>query len=72
MLVCHCKNVSDREIRTAVRGGARTRNEVARACDAGSRCGGCTEAVEEIVSAELQLQRTIRLAPAPFVAAAAG
>ena len=72
MLVCHCKNVSDREIRAAVRGGARSRTEVTRACDAGSRCGGCVEAVQEIVSSELRVQRSIRLAPAPFVAAAAG
>lgn len=72
MLICHCKNVSSREIRSAVRGGARTGAEVARACAAGSRCGGCAEAVAEIVSSELEVQRTIHLAPAPFVAAAAG
>ena len=72
MLVCHCKSVSAREIRTAVRGGARSRTEVASACDAGSRCGGCVEAVQEIVSSELRVQRSICLAPAPFVAAAAG
>jgi bacterioferritin-associated ferredoxin len=72
MLVCHCKNVSDREIRAAVRGGARTRVDVARACEAGSRCGSCSEAVEDILSSEIRVRRTIRLEPSPFVAAAAG
>ena len=65
MLVCHCKQVSDRQIRDAVRAGARTRGEVARACAAGTRCGGCRPAVEEIVLHEAGLHATTRLEHAP-------
>jgi bacterioferritin-associated ferredoxin len=52
MLVCHCKAVTDRAIRAAVREGAQTRNDVAKACAAGMCCGGCGPAVDEIIEAE--------------------
>jgi bacterioferritin-associated ferredoxin len=54
MIVCHCLGVSEREIRSAVRGGASTRREVARSCGAGSRCSGCVPLVAKIVRAELR------------------
>jgi bacterioferritin-associated ferredoxin len=53
MIVCHCRVTSDREIRRAVRNGAVTLHEVARACGAASACGGCAEAVHEVIAAEL-------------------
>ncbi len=52
VIICHCKGVSDRAIRKAVRGGACTHRDVARACQAGSRCGGCVNAVSEILESE--------------------
>ncbi|MCH2185946.1 (2Fe-2S)-binding protein [Myxococcota bacterium] len=52
MMVCHCNGVSDRAIRQAVRNGASTRSEVARACGAGSRCGGCLRTVSELIRHE--------------------
>lgn len=52
MLVCHCQSVSDREIRAVVRSGARTRSQVARACRAGSRCGGCAPTIDQILETE--------------------
>ena len=52
MLVCHCKAVSDREVRDAIREGASTRRQVARACGAGSRCGGCRPIVAELLEEE--------------------
>jgi bacterioferritin-associated ferredoxin len=52
VIVCHCKGVSDRAIRKAVRAGACTHRDVARACQAGSRCGGCVNAVSEILESE--------------------
>jgi bacterioferritin-associated ferredoxin len=52
VIVCHCKGVSDRAIRKAVRGGACTHRDVARACQAGSHCGGCVDAVSEILNSE--------------------
>lgn len=53
MLVCHCRAVSDREIRRAIRAGALTLRDVGRACGAASGCGGCAETVLEILVAEL-------------------
>jgi bacterioferritin-associated ferredoxin len=53
VIVCHCRATSDREIRRAVRNGAVTLHEVSRACGAASGCGGCAEAVHEIIVSEL-------------------
>ena len=52
MIICHCKAVTDRAIRKAVRGGANTRGEVAKACAANLSCGGCAPAIDEIIAAE--------------------
>jgi bacterioferritin-associated ferredoxin len=54
LIICHCKAVTDRTIRNAVRDGARCRRSVARACAAGRSCGGCTLAIDEIVRNELE------------------
>jgi bacterioferritin-associated ferredoxin len=53
VIVCHCRRTTDREIRRAVREGATTLRDVSTRCGAASGCGGCTEAVVEILSAEL-------------------
>lgn len=53
MIVCHCRATSDREIRRAVRNGAVDLHQVSRVCGAASGCGGCAEAVHEIIAAEL-------------------
>lgn len=52
MIVCHCKAVTDRTIRKAVRNGARTRNDVVSACAANMGCGGCAPAIDEIIESE--------------------
>jgi bacterioferritin-associated ferredoxin len=54
MIVCHCNGVSDRAIRRTVRAGAVTTDLVARECGAGASCGGCRDAVEEILLGELE------------------
>jgi bacterioferritin-associated ferredoxin len=54
MIVCHCNGVSDRAIRRSVRAGAVTVELVANACGAGACCGGCRDAVQEVLLAELQ------------------
>src|SRR5688500_14432150 len=41
VIVCSCFQVSDREVKTAIRHGACTLDAVQRACDAGTACGGC-------------------------------
>lgn len=52
MIVCHCKGVSDRDIRAAVRGGASCRVQVGARCAAGTGCGGCHQTIDEILHAE--------------------
>lgn len=52
MIVCHCKGITDREIRSAVRDGAKTKRQVARACQAGRSCGGCHPVIREIIDDE--------------------
>ena len=52
MLICHCNGVNDRKIRHAVREGADTPDEVGRACGAGTCCGGCSDAIRELIHAE--------------------
>ena len=49
MLVCHCRGISDRQIRRLVREGATSTREVAMATGAGLRCGGCRSNVKQIV-----------------------
>ncbi len=72
MLICHCKSVYERQIREVVRSGARTPVQVGRACSAGTRCGGCTGAVEQIISSERRaLHPSAVPAPDGLIAAAA-
>jgi bacterioferritin-associated ferredoxin len=49
VLVCHCKGLTDREVHCAIRAGAATQREVARACGAGSVCGGCRPLIDELL-----------------------
>ena len=52
MIICHCNGVTDRTVRRAVRDGASTRRQVARACRAGTGCGGCRASIQEILDTE--------------------
>jgi bacterioferritin-associated ferredoxin len=52
VIVCHCRRVTDRRIRQAVRQGACTVGDVARACQAGGSCGGCAPAIDAILRTE--------------------
>jgi bacterioferritin-associated ferredoxin len=49
LLVCHCKVVTDRQIRAAVEAGARDEFDVAAACGAGVECGGCIPTVQKLL-----------------------
>ena len=53
MIVCHCRRTTDREIRRAVREGATSVREVGTRCGAAGGCGGCADAVQEIIASEL-------------------
>lgn len=52
MLICHCKRVSDRAIRAAVREGASCKESVGDACGAGTGCGGCLPMVQRLIREE--------------------
>jgi bacterioferritin-associated ferredoxin len=49
MIVCHCKGITDRDIRKALLEGTLTRDAGARASLAGSECGGCRPLIEQII-----------------------
>jgi bacterioferritin-associated ferredoxin len=51
MLVCHCKGLTDRDVRRAIESGACTRREVTLRCGAGSVCGGCRPVIDELLGA---------------------
>lgn len=53
MIVCSCHVVRAEDIRTEVRLGATTADDIAARCQAGTRCGGCRTAVECVVADEL-------------------
>jgi bacterioferritin-associated ferredoxin len=48
-IICHCEAVKERAIVESIRRGASSVCEVADACGAASRCGGCRESVEALV-----------------------
>jgi bacterioferritin-associated ferredoxin len=50
VIVCLCRDVSDRAIRSLVASGARCPQEVARKCGAGADCGACCWLVESMVT----------------------
>ena len=53
MLVCHCHALTDRDICRSIRSsGAESVAEVGDHCGAATGCGGCYEAVAEIVACE--------------------
>ena len=50
MILCSCKAVNDQAIKAAIDAGARSVEDVAERCKAGSRCGGCRPAIQEILA----------------------
>ncbi len=67
MIVCHCKAVSERAIRRAIRSGASCPLRVGQTCGAGSVCGGCRPVVEDLLADEQSSREAfpaLTLAPA--------
>jgi bacterioferritin-associated ferredoxin len=50
MFVCHCRAVTDGEIREAIAAGACDLDEVGRSCGAGITCGGCCPLIQELLA----------------------
>jgi bacterioferritin-associated ferredoxin len=59
MLVCHCKRVNDRTIRTAIRDGAKSIDAVGAVCGAGTSCGGCHETIDGLIGSEQKERRLL-------------
>jgi bacterioferritin-associated ferredoxin len=73
MVVCVCGGVSDREIRTAVAGGAASLDDLADSCRAGQDCGECHGLLLEMLCGDAcdECPRRLRL-PAGAVARTQG
>ena len=56
MWVCHCKGVTDRQIRSAINAGARTVMEIGANCRAGTGCGSCVPEVCRLLDDHLTSQ----------------
>jgi bacterioferritin-associated ferredoxin len=63
MLICHCHQVSDRQILSYAAEGARTVGQVGRRCRAGTCCGGCVSAVRDVLDSA---HRTLPVATRPM------
>ena len=50
MVVCICKGLSDNAIHRVVRSGAETVSDIGDACGAGTDCGTCHGALEELIT----------------------
>jgi bacterioferritin-associated ferredoxin len=50
-LVCHCRCVNDRVVRTAALAAGGDLEATQNICGAGLDCGGCLDAVESLVAA---------------------
>jgi bacterioferritin-associated ferredoxin len=49
MFVCMCRAVTEAQIRTCIRAGATTLEELSERSRAGTGCGGCLDSVEMIL-----------------------
>jgi len=52
-IICHCEEITYREILNAINNGAKTVEEISDKTDAGIACGTCIEDIENILEEEL-------------------
>ena len=57
MFVCHCRAVTDGEIREAITAGACDLDEVGLRCGAGITCGGCCPLIQELLAEHAEADR---------------
>lgn len=53
MLICHCKRVTDRDIKKAIHKGAWTLDDVIKRTGCCMGCGTCEDAVQGILDKEM-------------------
>lgn len=49
MIVCHCRALNDRAIRSVIEQGVLDLDRLAETCGAGARCGGCQPLLVELL-----------------------
>src|SRR4029450_4507742 len=57
MFVCHCRALTDGEIREVITGGACDLDEVGDRCGAGITCGGCCPLIQGVLGAPAEAPR---------------
>jgi len=53
-LLCHCLVVEEAEVRRVIRLGARTLEDIADKCEAGTGCGSCRAPISVVLEEELR------------------
>ncbi len=59
MIVCHCKVVTDRDVRATLADGARSVGAVCRGTGAAQDCGSCIFTVKALVCDHLAQERRV-------------
>jgi bacterioferritin-associated ferredoxin len=57
-IICHCNAVKERAIVKAIHHGAETVDDVRTRCNAATRCGGCEDAVLDLLDRHAGLHAT--------------
>ncbi len=57
ILLCQCNSIFEHEVRACIRKGARSVDDVAALCDAGTGCGSCRGTIETVLDEEAQRRR---------------
>ena len=52
MYACICERITECEVRSVIRCGARTEESVGTACGAGTGCGTCLDRIGELIDEE--------------------
>ncbi len=52
--LCQCMLVSEQQVLTTIRAGARSVDEVGERCDAGTGCGSCRGGIELLIQQEVR------------------
>ncbi|MGH1348535.1 MAG: (2Fe-2S)-binding protein [Nannocystales bacterium] len=55
-VLCQCLNVTEAEIKRAIRAGAHTVDEIGERCEAGTGCGSCRGGIEVLLEEWLRAQ----------------
>lgn len=62
-LICKCLQVDELDVRSAIRNGATTLTEVGMACEAGTGCQSCHEAIEALLATDRKRRERARKDP---------